>query len=144
MPGAEDQLVASSSSSDESSGDSATKAWNEKSEFTSESESTSESELIEQNTYSQLYYNGQHFLIFFQLCFQISDRAVLHLLAFMSALLYFLSSSYTKDSSLIIRKVQKNSNSYIKYVYVGHCDSVRRILSLYQSYLVLRKQADMT
>ena len=32
------------------------KKWDDKSEFTSESESTSESELIEQNTYSQLYY----------------------------------------------------------------------------------------
>ena len=65
MPGAEDQLVASSSSSNESSGGSATKKWDDKSEFTSESESTSESELIEQNTYSQLYYNSQRILIFF-------------------------------------------------------------------------------
>ena len=58
-------FLGSSSSSNESSGGSATKKLDDKSEFTSESESTSESELIEQNSYSQLYYNSQRFLIFF-------------------------------------------------------------------------------
>ena len=52
-------FLESSSSSNQSSGGSATKKWDDKSEF------TSESELIEQNTYSQLYYNSQRFLIFF-------------------------------------------------------------------------------
>ena len=78
--------------SNDSENESATEVWD-----VEESESNaSDSDECGEETHAQLHYVVSVFLSFFQLCFRISDRAMMHLLSFLSALFHFLSS-HAKD-----------------------------------------------
>ena len=55
--------------------------------------SDSESESSEIGTHTQLHFMVIIFVSFFQLCFRVSDRAIIHLLSFMSA---WKSDTYVK------------------------------------------------
>lgn len=88
-------LSDSSNPSDESCNESAAEVW--EGEF---SASESESSESQEGTHTQLHFIVSIFLSFFQLCFRISDRAIVHLLSFMFALFNFLSS-HSNDSGLL-------------------------------------------
>lgn len=121
----------SSNLSDESCNESATEVW--EGEF---SASESESSESQEGTHTQLHFMISIFLSFFQLCFRISDRAIVHLLSFMSALFHFLSS-HSNDSGLLkkftdgfpktlysIKKALNLSNTYYEYVVCPHCHTL--------------------
>ena len=106
-----------------SSTDTAPEVWEHSSDV-DEGDSSDQTE----ETRSPLKYMLCVFLAFFQLCFHVSDRAMLHLLGFFSAFISYLSSK-AKDATVIkllgetlpktlysLRKVLKLEREYTKYI----------------------------
>ena len=129
-----DQALSSESES-QSSYDSAPEVWDETD--TSLTETDTESEESHQTApVKQLHYIVCLFLAFFQLCFRVSDRALLHLLSFFSALFNHLCSCVKEVPYLIafaktfpttlysVRKCLKLKTFYITYVVCPRCHTL--------------------
>lgn len=117
----QDSLSSSSSSSD-----SAPEIWQE----SSNSDTEDDSNAAKTTFPSQLQYMTSVFLSFFQLCFNISDRAISILLSFLSSLFRIFSSNSEdlKSFSEIfpktlysLRKCLKLKKNYVKYVVCPRC-----------------------
>lgn len=129
-----DQALSSDSES-QSSYDSAPEVWDETETSISETDTDSE-ESHQTAPVKQLHYIVCLFLAFFQLCFRVSDRALSHLLTFLSVLFshlcsyvkevpYFIAFAKTFPTTLYsLRKCLKLKNSYVTYVVCPRCHTL--------------------